>query len=151
MNFSSPAQDVIQRPLVLDQSKAHGQLTAEEFRDYYELEWTANEIISNDYKRVREALSLAFKIAISRLCPQVALQFPDELLCDSVPIYHSLKRAVDANTELYVLADTSYGRYGLVTHLQRLLTGDSCCVDEVAAQHVDADAVVHYGHACMSK
>jgi diphthamide biosynthesis protein 2 len=24
-------------------------------------------------------------------------------------------------------------------------------VDEVAAQHVDADAVVHYGHACMSK
>jgi Putative diphthamide synthesis protein len=26
----------------------------------------------------------------------------------------------------------------------------SCCVDEVAAQHVDADALVHYGHACMS-
>ena len=34
------------------------------------------------------------------------------------------------------------------------LTGDSlgsCCVDEVSAQHVDADAVVHYGRACMSK
>jgi len=34
------------------------------------------------------------------------------------------------------------------------LTGNSlgsCCVDEVAAQHVDADAVVHYGRACMSK
>jgi diphthamide biosynthesis protein 2 len=27
----------------------------------------------------------------------------------------------------------------------------SCCVDEVAAQHVDAHAVVHYGRACMSK
>jgi hypothetical protein len=27
----------------------------------------------------------------------------------------------------------------------------SCCVDEVAAQHVDADAIVHYGHACMSQ
>ena len=26
----------------------------------------------------------------------------------------------------------------------------SCCVDEVAAQHIDADAMVHYGHACMS-
>jgi diphthamide biosynthesis enzyme Dph1/Dph2-like protein len=24
-------------------------------------------------------------------------------------------------------------------------------VDEVAAQHVDADAMVHYGHACMSQ
>ena len=34
-----------------------------------------------------------------------------------------------------MLADTSYS---------------SCCVDEVAAQHVDADVIVHYGHACMS-
>ncbi|KAH9051627.1 diphthamide biosynthesis protein [Lactarius deliciosus] len=117
MNFSSPAQDVIQRPVVLDQSQAHVQLAGEELRDYYELEWTANEIVANNYKRV-------------------ALQFPDELLRDSVPIFHGLKRAVGANSELYVLADTSYG---------------SCCVDEVAAQHVDADAVVHYGHACMSK
>jgi hypothetical protein len=30
-------------------------------------------------------------------------------------------------------------------------SGDSCCVDEVAAQHVNADAMVHYGHACMSQ
>ncbi|KAH9017780.1 diphthamide biosynthesis protein, partial [Lactarius deliciosus] len=117
MNFSSPAQDVIQRPVVLDQSQAHVQLAGEELRDYYELEWTTNEIVANNYKRV-------------------ALQFPDELLRDSVPIFHSLRRAVGTNSELYVLADTSYG---------------SCCVDEVAAQHVDADAVVHYGHACMSK
>jgi diphthamide biosynthesis protein 2 len=35
-----------------------------------------------------------------------------------------------------VLADTSYG---------------SCCVDEVAASHVDAEAVVHYGRACLSR
>lgn len=27
----------------------------------------------------------------------------------------------------------------------------SCCVDEVAAQHVDADAMVHYGYACMTQ
>lgn len=27
----------------------------------------------------------------------------------------------------------------------------SCCVDEVAAQHVDADLIVHYGHACLSQ
>ncbi|XP_020245685.1 diphthamide biosynthesis protein 2 isoform X2 [Asparagus officinalis] len=33
------------------------------------------------------------------------------------------------------MADTAYG---------------SCCVDEVAASHVDAECVVHYGHACMS-
>jgi diphthamide biosynthesis protein 2 len=41
---------------------------------------------------------------------KVALQFPDELLRDSVPIYHNLKRAIGADKELYVLADTSYGR-----------------------------------------
>ena len=34
-----------------------------------------------------------------------------------------------------MLADTPYG---------------TCCVDEVAAQHLNADVVVHYGHACLS-
>lgn len=50
-------------------------------------------------------------------------------------IFRALKAKI-GEKELYVLADTSYG---------------SCCVDEVAAQHVDANAVVHYGHACMSQ
>jgi len=27
---------------------------------------------------------------------------------------------------------------------------NSCCVDEVGASHIDAQCVVHYGHACMS-
>jgi diphthamide biosynthesis protein 2 len=35
----------------------------------------------------------------------------------------------------YILADTSYG---------------TCCVDEVAAEHVDAEVVVHYGRSCLS-
>lgn len=26
----------------------------------------------------------------------------------------------------------------------------SCCVDEVAAEHVGADVIVHYGSACLS-
>lgn len=26
----------------------------------------------------------------------------------------------------------------------------SCCVDEVAAEHVGADCIVHYGSACLS-
>ncbi|RMZ80462.1 hypothetical protein DV737_g3039, partial [Chaetothyriales sp. CBS 132003] len=37
--------------------------------------------------------------------------------------------------KLTILADTSYG---------------SCCVDEIAAEHIDADAVVHYGRSCLS-
>ena len=36
---------------------------------------------------------------------------------------------------IFVLGDTSYG---------------ACCVDEVAAQHLDAEIVVHYGRACLT-
>ncbi|KAI9911886.1 hypothetical protein PsorP6_008953 [Peronosclerospora sorghi] len=36
---------------------------------------------------------------------------------------------------VFVLGDTSYG---------------SCCVDEVAAQHLAADCIVHYGRTCLS-
>jgi diphthamide biosynthesis protein 2 len=27
---------------------------------------------------------------------------------------------------------------------------NSCCVDEVAAQHVNADGIIHFGHACLT-
>ncbi|XP_063795449.1 2-(3-amino-3-carboxypropyl)histidine synthase subunit 2 [Pseudophryne corroboree] len=64
---------------------------------------------------------------------KVALQFPDELLVDSVSIARKLEDATGA--KMYILGDTSYG---------------SCCVDEVAAEHVGADALVHYGRACLS-
>ncbi|XP_068095598.1 2-(3-amino-3-carboxypropyl)histidine synthase subunit 2 [Hyperolius riggenbachi] len=64
---------------------------------------------------------------------KVALQFPDDLLVDSARIAEKLEEATGA--KMYILADTSYG---------------SCCVDEVAAEHVGADALVHYGRACLS-
>ncbi len=96
---------------------------------------------------------------------RVALQFPDEMLPDAPKIFQALSRGmkeeparkqdsdessvpeitekvadVDLNsnendTRFYILADTSYG---------------ACCVDEIAAEHVDADAVVHYGRSCLS-
>ena len=27
----------------------------------------------------------------------------------------------------------------------------SCCVDEVAAEHIDADAIIHYGPSCLTR
>lgn len=33
------------------------------------------------------------------------------------------------------MGDTSYG---------------SCCVDEIAAQHINADSIIHFGHACLN-
>ncbi|KAI4373990.1 hypothetical protein MLD38_012041 [Melastoma candidum] len=77
---------------------------------------------------------------------KVALQFPDELLKDAVGVVRSLRRRLSSSgcahgrgggddVKLFIMADTTYG---------------SCCIDEVAAQHVCADCVVHYGHTCLS-
>lgn len=41
---------------------------------------------------------------------QICLQFPDELLHDSVPVFQAIRSKLPAETELYVLADTTYGR-----------------------------------------
>lgn len=80
----------------------------------------------------------------SRGFQRVALQFPDSLLPDSFFVYAALDEALrvlvggDDSAEapiVFILGDTSYGE---------------CCVDEVAAQHLDADIVVHYGNACLS-
>ncbi|CCU74541.1 Diphthamide biosynthesis protein Dph2 [Blumeria hordei DH14] len=51
------------------------------------------------------------------------------------PLSSSTKNTSHEPVRLYILADTSYG---------------SCCVDEIAAQHVNADAIVHYGRSCLS-
>lgn len=103
---------------------------------------------------------------------KIALQFPDEMLSDSARVFQLLARGIQdapngrqgycaegadtpmpheqhiseqvsglkiedvkSSVKLTILADTSYG---------------SCCVDEIAAEHVEADAVVHYGRACLS-
>uniref|UniRef100_W5KIG8 2-(3-amino-3-carboxypropyl)histidine synthase subunit 2 n=1 Tax=Astyanax mexicanus TaxID=7994 RepID=W5KIG8_ASTMX len=64
---------------------------------------------------------------------KVALQFPDELLVDAVGVSAAIEK--ETNVKTYILGDTSYG---------------SCCVDEVAAEHVGADCIVHYGRSCLS-
>ena len=92
---------------------------------------------------------------------RIALQFPDEMLSDAPRVFEALNKDLKSTcsmdhkeeggpikvvktelpptqsvmAKLYILADTSYG---------------ACCVDEIAAEHVNADAVVHYGRACLS-
>ncbi|XP_013177100.1 PREDICTED: diphthamide biosynthesis protein 2 [Papilio xuthus] len=65
---------------------------------------------------------------------KVCLQFPDELLNVSAVIFEEIKNICDV--DLYILGDTSYA---------------SCCVDAVAAMHVQGDAVIHYGRSCFTK
>jgi diphthamide biosynthesis protein 2 len=131
-------------------------LSDEELAITYDIDRTLKEIREARYKRI-------------------ALQFPDDMLPDAPRVFQLLSRgldsrnATDSNTtqtqndgtsttvdsdglahsvsqlsvadtaelspRLYILADTSYG---------------TCCADEVAAEHVDADVVVHYGRSCLS-
>ncbi|KAG7400138.1 Diphthamide biosynthesis protein 2 [Phytophthora boehmeriae] len=66
----------------------------------------------------------------------IALQFPDSLLPDASRVQQELKDGLAGQWErVFILGDTSYG---------------SCCVDEVAAQHLVADCIVHYGRTCLS-
>jgi diphthamide biosynthesis protein 2 len=48
---------------------------------------------------------------------------------------HRCSNSLSRRVRLFILADTSYG---------------ACCVDEIAAEHVGAEVVVHYGRACLS-
>jgi diphthamide biosynthesis protein 2 len=93
----------------------------------YEIRRTVDEIRHGKYKRI-------------------ALQFPDHMLTHAPRVFDALQkdlRKQDASEDvtavldkrLCILGDTSYG---------------ACCVDEVAAEHVNADLVVHYGRTCLS-
>ena len=96
---------------------------------------------------------------------RVALQFPDSMLRDAPRVFKALQCGLRSSNrhqldsskpdqdvltrqagylsvsdqkyepKLYILGDTSYG---------------ACCVDEIAAEHINADVIVHYGRACLS-
>ncbi|CCF59839.1 hypothetical protein KAFR_0I00580 [Kazachstania africana CBS 2517] len=69
---------------------------------------------------------------------RITLQFPDFLVMDSSFVIRLLQDSFkddEQDRQFWVLADTAYS---------------SCCVDEVAAEHVNADMVVHFGDACLN-
>ncbi|XP_061569405.1 2-(3-amino-3-carboxypropyl)histidine synthase subunit 2 [Cololabis saira] len=109
--FSSSSETVLER--VVDVT-VKSNTPVEKLDELYEIKKTCEFIHKNNFQKV-------------------ALQFPDELLVDSVAIAEELERT--SNAKPFILGDTSYG---------------SCCVDEVAAEHVGADCIVHYGSACLS-
>lgn len=129
--FSSADAAIIEHRVELDPDavQATASASGRAVEELYDIESTARQLVyeRNSAKKMTPPLQ------------RVALQFPDEALIDSVPVYHALNKALKSLTDtpprLYILADTSYG---------------SCCVDQVAASHVQADALVHYGHTCLS-
>ncbi|XP_065192022.1 2-(3-amino-3-carboxypropyl)histidine synthase subunit 2-like [Sycon ciliatum] len=110
--FSSNDRDVVEREI---SPAASTDLVVEDVSAYFDLSQCAAFIVNGGYKKV-------------------ALQFPDQMLRYSAAVTTLLSDAAP-DSQLFVLADTSYG---------------SCCVDEVAAEHVSADAIIHFGHSCLS-
>jgi len=156
--LSTPAEHIFEAPE--PSTVARSFLSEEQLYVQYEIRRTVKEIRDGRWKRV-------------------ALQFPDEYLGDATRIVEGLGRelrkerkmgkvlqkaddevdgvaegvsevklagaeggtvseqnsAEEEEERLTILADTSYG---------------ACCVDEVAAEHVSADVVIHYGRSCVS-
>ncbi|EMR09358.1 diphthamide biosynthesis protein 2 [Pneumocystis murina B123] len=86
-----------------------------------------------DYLENKYEISNTKKFIEEGCFQRVALQFPDELLKDATNVFQRL--SIETKASFFILGGTSYG---------------SCCVDEIEAQHVNADCIIHYGHACLS-
>lgn len=145
--LSTPATHIFEDDVTPSASLPQSYPSPEQIHIRYEIDSTVAEIKRGRWKRI-------------------ALQFPDSMLPDAPAVFESLSKrlhgsrsagvdhkesadgssthatedldnaTVDSSPErLFILADTSYG---------------ACCVDEIAAEHVDADVVVHYGRACLS-
>ncbi|KAF1977404.1 diphthamide biosynthesis protein [Bimuria novae-zelandiae CBS 107.79] len=153
--LSTPDTHIFEDPTPTVDTSSLPRLSHEQVALTYEIERTVKEIRQGRWKRI-------------------ALQFPDRMLVDAPRVYEGLAKGLksarekqkapsrdgtasgkgtedeiaeklekmdvkqeqeDEEERLFILADTSYG---------------ACCVDEVAAEHVDADVVVHYGRSCLS-
>lgn len=113
-----------------------GPRSDDELRETYEVARVAREVRHGAHRRI-------------------ALQFPDHMLGDAPKVVTLLQEELDRipqaedkegeketagdrklqQDKIYILADTSYS---------------SCCVDEIAAEHIDAHVVVHFGRSCLS-
>ncbi|MCJ1309175.1 Diphthamide biosynthesis protein 2 [Agyrium rufum] len=135
--------------------------TNEQLFQIYEIDRTLREIQSGKWKRIalqfpdqmlpdaprvfeilqerlRESMPSPLKPVEIPTAPQekeISAPAEDEKPIDVRLKELNLKASLDTMPRLYILGDTSYG---------------ACCVDEIAAEHVDADVVVHYGRACLS-
>lgn len=134
---------------------------------YYEVTRTAKDAVgkldwSNSY---RGKLLLSNEVSRSDddgfLC-RVALQFPDELLSDASEVTWLMEEAVTSAYRTHFLQTLEEQKRDPTPEIQQHLdspplifvlgdsTYGSCCPDEVAAQHLNADVLIHYGYACLS-
>ena len=112
--------------LAVSNSTAHIRDPSISIREYYEIDRLVEELC-------------VLREQTTNWQDRIALQFPDELLIDAPDVCWEFEQSLSTSTSnevlVFVLGDTTY---------------QSCCPDVVAARHLDADCIVHYGHACLS-
>lgn len=147
VKFSNDGQEVIKKTI----STAGKRLPDDELWHYFEIDKCVDFI--QLHQKVRGSLhglqySLTFE---NHLINKVALQFPDHLLPDSVAIATILRGK--CGKDVFILGDTSYGRYPSLQKASfiKKYIFYSCCIDEVAADHISCDAIIHFGPSCLSR
>ena len=133
-----------------DQTTQTSRASTISIATYYEIDRLASEIIAIVQKQKQKQSNTA-AVEDDGWFARVALQFPDELLCDAPDVCWSMEEALLEKQQgagsseqqqqqqqpslVFCLGDTTFG---------------PCCPDEVAALHLQANVLVHYGHACLS-
>lgn len=163
--LSTPAEYILEKATFAASPGSESSLSEEQLYIQYEIQRTIKEIRDGRWKRIalqfpdemltdaphvferlRDGLRNARRnppkpvtVQSSRE-PQeeirdVAADLGNTTLNESTTTATAEDPSEDVEERLTILADTSYG---------------ACCVDEVAAEHVDAEVVVHYGRSCLS-
>mmetsp|Transcript_12830 Transcript_12830/g.26999 ORF Transcript_12830/g.26999 Transcript_12830/m.26999 type:complete len:714 (-) Transcript_12830:133-2274(-) len=116
---------------------------------YYEIDRMSREVIEKFLER--PSLDDDVATTTNRIL-RVALQFPDELLQDSPEVCWLLEDKIqeELETKRYANSNTTNNIITPFCFVLGDTTVNSCCPDEVAALHLNADVMVHYGHACLS-
>ncbi|APA08833.1 hypothetical protein SS1G_02634 [Sclerotinia sclerotiorum 1980 UF-70] len=148
--LSTPEVHIFEDPTPSVKKDDLPKLSDEDLFDVYEISRTVKEIREGGWKKI----ALQFSDGMLSDAPRVFQELenrlrnlPVEPASNEIPETGNSSLETDFSNpsasiatssirhKLYILADTSYG---------------SCCVDEIAAEHVDAQVVIHYGRACLS-
>lgn len=93
-------------------------------------------------------------VVVATRATAVALQFPDAFLADAPAVAAALSAAAAAEAAAATTAAAPAVEGAPAAAPLFYILGDSshspCCVDGIAAAHVNADLLVHYGEACLS-
>jgi diphthamide biosynthesis protein 2 len=160
--LSTPAEHILEEPVAAAVPSVEARLSEEQLYIQYEIQRTIREIQDGKWRRIalqfpddmlvdaprvfqrlRDGLRSERRIALKPTkysavpdgVPDVANDLETTTMTDSTESDLPKSSEDDVEGKLTILADTSYG---------------ACCVDEVAAEHVDAEVVVHYGRSCLS-